>query len=271
VLDTVAPTDPTIASADPAINIPTNDASVDLAWNAGTDGSSGVTGYSWIVDMVSDTVPDQTLESGLPETIDLDSGNGNYYIHASTQDGAGNWTSTYHHGPWQLDTMAPTATISGMPETPTDSTEVTVTVGGADVVAYMYRLDDTVYGDEIPVSSPISLSGLSEGLHTIHVVGKDAAGNWQATSESTEASWEINLVLPGDINDDGSVDLVDALLACQIACAVAPGDTIFESADTNGDDKLGAEEVVYILQSIAGTRGGASTSARGDGSVEIRQ
>ena len=103
VVDTIAPTNPSIESSDPTAGS-TNDSSVDsLDWVFGYDSGSGVAGYSWVVDQISDTEPDQTLEPGLPSTIDLDGGDGDYWIHVRAQDVAGNWAdTTYHYGPWQF-------------------------------------------------------------------------------------------------------------------------------------------------------------------------
>jgi|GEM_PF-2584039 len=109
-LDTVDPVDPTVASATPAINTPTNATTVNLGWNAGTDTSgSGVAGYSWIVDQLPTTVPDQTADgASLPATETLGGGtDGPYYLHVSTVDNAGNWTSTIHYGPWDYDGTVP--------------------------------------------------------------------------------------------------------------------------------------------------------------------
>ena len=54
----------------------------------------------------------------------------------------------------------------------------------------------------------------------------------------------------GDINDDVSVDLTDAILALQIVAGLNP-DGAHLNADVNGDGKIGIEEVVYILQHVA--------------------
>ncbi|MBI5843963.1 MAG: hypothetical protein HZB23_04745, partial [Deltaproteobacteria bacterium] len=115
LLDTVAPLDPTVATANPGTITPTNLSTVDLTWNLGSDvdltwnlGSdpdgSGVAGYSWIVDQNPGTVPDQTPEA-LPASINLEEGEN--WIHVRTVDAAGNWTATYHYGPWLLDTTTP--------------------------------------------------------------------------------------------------------------------------------------------------------------------
>jgi hypothetical protein len=60
--------------------------------------------------------------------------------------------------------------------------------------------------------------------------------------------------LPGDVNGDTKIDLVDAMLALKILAGITPTDTISLSADVNGDNKIGLEELAYILQKAAGLR-----------------
>ncbi|HZV82805.1 MAG TPA: S8 family serine peptidase, partial [Geobacteraceae bacterium] len=90
--------------------------------------------------------------------------------------------------------ILPHATVSGAPSGLTGSSDATLIVGGTDVVAYQYRLDGDSYSAEMPLATPISLSGLGEGLHTISVLGKDNAGNWQVTP--TAVSWNVDFTPP---------------------------------------------------------------------------
>ncbi|MFC1859076.1 hypothetical protein ACFL9U_13795 [Thermodesulfobacteriota bacterium] len=64
-----------------------------------------------------------------------------------------------------------------------------------------------------------------------------------------------NVVLAGDIDDSGNVDLADAVLALKIACGMdTSGETIELGADVDGDGKIGIKEVIYIIQEISGLR-----------------
>jgi Dockerin type I domain len=56
----------------------------------------------------------------------------------------------------------------------------------------------------------------------------------------------------GDVNDDSSVDLADAILALQVMAEIEPSATAHKEADVNGDNKIGIEEVIYILQKVSG-------------------
>lgn len=51
-----------------------------------------------------------------------------------------------------------------------------------------------------------------------------------------------------DLNDDGGVDLTDAVLAMQIISGHFPAQTVFISSDGNGDGKIGLEEAIHCLQ-----------------------
>ncbi|MGD9975257.1 MAG: dockerin type I domain-containing protein [Desulfatirhabdiaceae bacterium] len=52
------------------------------------------------------------------------------------------------------------------------------------------------------------------------------------------------------MNNDGIVDLTDAVLALQVINGLQPTG-IYLSADVNGDGKIGMAEVIYILQQVA--------------------
>jgi len=58
----------------------------------------------------------------------------------------------------------------------------------------------------------------------------------------------------GDINDDGAIDLKDAILAIQICSGFSPEEKVYKEADVNGDDRIGTEEAVYTLQITSGVR-----------------
>ena len=194
-LDTDTPLNPSVSSASPDINTETNDDTVDLSWSQGTDSGSGVSGYSWLVDQLPDTIPDEQLEADLPASITFNVGEGTYYIHVWTQDNAGNWANTYHYGPWQFDITAPNApTVSGT--TPTnDTTPVwTWSSGGGGSGTYRFQLNSQAANDwsvETTATLYTPDTPLSEGSHTLYVQERDAAGNW-STSGSFTVAIEIN-------------------------------------------------------------------------------
>lgn len=58
---------------------------------------------------------------------------------------------------------------------------------------------------------------------------------------------------PGDIDKNGVINLTDAIIALKICAGINASHT-FEDSDVNGDDKIGMEEVLYILQSVSEVR-----------------
>jgi len=61
--------------------------------------------------------------------------------------------------------------------------------------------------------------------------------------------------IEGDVTGDYRVDLSDAILALRIVAGISVTDKInLYAAEVNGDEKIGIEEVVYVLQKVAGLR-----------------
>lgn len=54
--------------------------------------------------------------------------------------------------------------------------------------------------------------------------------------------------LPGDTDDDGDVDLTDAVLDLRIVSGCSPLSVIRRSADVDGDGAIGMAEAVYALR-----------------------
>jgi len=69
----------------------------------------------------------------------------------------------------------------------------------------------------------------------------------------TKTETSVHTVFPGDINDDGNIDLTDAIFALHIVSGIDSQD-IYKVADVNGDGKVSIQEVIYILQKISELR-----------------
>jgi hypothetical protein len=72
----------------------------------------------------------------------------------------------------------------------------------------------------------------------------------------------------GDINDDGTVNLVDSILALQIIVGIKPASTPNPKGDVNEDNRIGIEEVIYALQCAANLRGELNIDNDADGYTE---
>ncbi|APR82835.1 cell surface protein [Minicystis rosea] len=69
---------------------------------------------------------------------------------------------------------------------------MTIGVAGADVTHYRFAVDDAAWSDEQPVATPISIPSIAPGKRTLKIIGRDSAGNWQATP--TTASFHMATV-----------------------------------------------------------------------------
>ena len=84
------------------------------------------------------------------------------------------------------------------------------------------------------------------GMAMITVMVTDPQGLTDYTSFVASVS---NVVEPGDINDDQSLDLIDLITGLQIIGRIIPDGNYFKM-DINSDDQFGIAELIYIFQKI---------------------
>lgn len=175
-------------------------ASTDLDVTIGTAG--GVDKYAYKVGPASSTDCDAATGYSAPvsatqklSTSIASIPDGSVKLCVKTWDKAGNQNSgSFASSTWTKDTTSSSATLTGAPNSQSNSTSVSVTVGGTDVVAYKYLFGPSSstdcagsYGDtEIPVSTPIteSLAALPDGEYKICILSIDSTGNIQSTPTS---------------------------------------------------------------------------------------
>jgi hypothetical protein len=69
---------------------------------------------------------------------------------------------------------------------------------GANATAYRYKIDAGAWSGDIPIATPLNVTGLSEGFHTLYIIGRHSNGYWQsetATDVYTK-SWMQDTVAP---------------------------------------------------------------------------
>ncbi|MBN2505696.1 MAG: lamin tail domain-containing protein [Verrucomicrobia bacterium] len=89
-------------------------------------------------------------------------------------------------------------TLTGEPLSPTPATTATLTVAGPGITDYQYRVNDGVYQPETSVTNPIVLTGLTNGVYTVYVVGKTSAGVWQDLALPTASrTWSVSATASG--------------------------------------------------------------------------
>lgn len=94
---------------------------------------------------------------------------------------------------WTVDLVAPPApTLSGIPTpSPTGQTGATLTLSDAEHdVTFLCALDNA---DPAKCTSPVTLTGLTDGVHTFSVLARDPAGN---LSPATRRSWQVDGTAP---------------------------------------------------------------------------
>jgi hypothetical protein len=84
------------------------------------------------------------------------------------------------------------ANISGEPAPVTSRRDITLSVGGAGIVAYRYRVNAGPYTAEVPTSFPLQLTSLADGTYTVYVIGKNYADVWQDQATPTASkTWQV--------------------------------------------------------------------------------
>lgn len=58
-------------------------------------------------------------------------------------------------------------------------------------------------------------------------------------------------ILAGDINGDSEIDLTDVIIGLKISSGETVAQPINKSSDVNSNNRIGMEEVIYIMQKIA--------------------
>lgn len=66
-------------------------------------------------------------------------------------------------------------------------------------------------------------------------------------------AWRDN-VLPGDVNDHAGLEITDAIMGLQICAGIDPSAVVHLLADINDDNQIGLDEVIFVLQVVAGLR-----------------
>jgi hypothetical protein len=163
---------------------------------------------------------------------------------------------------------------------PTGLSEMFGQMKEEDVVGYtpgfLWNLNACTFGQGPDVSSEITLGTITFGslsddavqdgepdlwfnVQPLVMATIDGEGYYINYEDGTLRSGDNmdvggpSTILPGDINDDDIVDLTDVMLTLQIATGLTPTDPNMD-ADVNEDGKIGAEESIYVVQTVAGLR-----------------
>jgi hypothetical protein len=125
-LDTVPPTNPVLSSTTHQPSTWHNSRSIRVAWEGASDATSGVGGYSYLLDTSPATLPDETSETwpwASSAQVQAPADGTTWRFHLRTRDQAGNWSPTaVHLGPFGIDTQPPTNCSIDAPDTVSETT-----------------------------------------------------------------------------------------------------------------------------------------------------
>jgi hypothetical protein len=164
-------------------------------------GDNGVVIYKYKLDngAYSAEIPIGTFIS---ETVPL-TAPFSHTISVLGEDVAGNWQQAPTVISWTFDASAPSVVlIPAAITSPSNDRTGSFSVGSlnGDIVAYDYKLDGGPLANGtptgIPVRTPIVLTNLLEGSHTLTVIGKNLAGTWQNIASGTSVTWSLLLTAP---------------------------------------------------------------------------
>ena len=110
----------------------------------------------------------------------------------TARDAAGNTAMQTRSVTLVNNSPAPTAVLSNLPPLLHNQSDLNVTVGGSGVVSYRYQLDSEAYSADTSTTTSIARVGLSDGSHTLRVLGKNALDIKQDGLSPTTFTWTID-------------------------------------------------------------------------------
>ncbi|MGH2727174.1 MAG: hypothetical protein ACRDKS_09380, partial [Actinomycetota bacterium] len=172
IVDTLPPsTDITAAPASPTS---ATSASFSFASEAGATFTCSLDGGAF----AACTSP--KVYSGLTEAT--------HTFQVRSRDAAGNLGPVSAHS-WTVDTIAPNATISSGPASPTNQTSAAIYFQTEPGATLECSLDGAGFTG---CTSPASLTGVSDGSHTFRVRARDGAGNIDPTPDAH--TWVVDTI-----------------------------------------------------------------------------
>jgi hypothetical protein len=114
------------------------------------------------------------------------------------------------------------------------------TVGYVGTVASYYPDDPMEVGQRYTAT-------ITTGVQNTDGTAMASAYTWSFTVGTSD----VDIVVKGDVNADGHVDLSDVILCLQVLSGLAPAN-IHPAADVDGDGKIGIAEAIYAMQKVAG-------------------
>ncbi|HTP07240.1 MAG TPA: hypothetical protein VMP08_03265, partial [Anaerolineae bacterium] len=201
-IDTTPPTNPTsVSSTDHTLGVWSGDPTISMIWSGATDSGSGVSGYSYVFDTSSGTLPDTTVDTfGTSATsASLPTGS-NKYFHVRTRDAAGNWSvAAAQAGAYWIDVTPPSSSASSPASV--GSTSFTVSWSGSDAQSGLASYD-VQYRDATTSSSWFTWQSFTSSTSAVffgtggHIYqfrsrARDHVGNLEAYPASYDSQTQV--------------------------------------------------------------------------------
>lgn len=292
-LDTIPPVAPSSWSFVSITNGSTSNDNSPQITATGISGEDGSTAEVFDSASCITALGDATISSGTFTINSIlyladDSADGTKFFYGKITDQAGNPTACTNLSlSYTLDTIAPTADFTGAPIEASNNTQsdLNVTIGGAAVVAYKYKVapgaicsDSTGYSGEHATSTPITtdLTGIGFVSITLCAIGKDSAGNLQDFANASSRTWnrvefDYGTGSDGDVTISTPTDGTNTTLLSRTLSAsarvigISPNgnnhDLDLSAAFTDNDQFAVGDELMWIIMG-AGT-GSSCIGSRG--------
>ena len=218
-IDTTPPTNPTsVSSTDHTLGVWSGDPTISMSWSGATDSASGVSGYSYVFDTSSGTLPDTTVDTFGTSTSSASLPTGsNKYFHIRTRDAAGNWSaSAVQAGAYWIDVTPPSSFASAPGSV--GSTSFTVSWSGSDgqsgLANYDVQYRDATTGSSwitwqsFTTSTSATFFGTGGHIYQFRSRARDNVGNLEAypgsyDSQTQVATIDMYMRVPGiEVNQE---------------------------------------------------------------------
>ena len=162
-----------------------------FSWSEPAD-ASGISGYSYELDQVSDTTPDTTSEGTATGKSYTGISNGTWYFHVRALDGAGNWGSTSHYT-IKIDTTPPAAITDLRAQDVTESTVTLAWTAATDtesgISSYKIYRDGSELASVPSATATYSDTGVTPGAtYTYEIRAINGAGLSSAAGNTVQAT-----------------------------------------------------------------------------------
>ncbi|MBJ6116555.1 HYR domain-containing protein, partial [Pontibacter sp. BT310] len=173
---------------------------------------------------------------------------GTYTFTAIAIDGSGSESPASSGLSVTIDTTAPQTTITAGPASVTNAANATFTFTSSETGTFNASVDGSEF---TPATSPLSLTGLSEGSHSLQVRAVDVSGNIDATPDTY--TWTVDATAPTITGITRSNPMTATTNASTVTYLVAFNEAV-TGVDANDFSLTTTGSVTGTISSISGSQ-----------------